>query len=139
MKASKSSREVAPAARHDAGRAAEVVLDVEVDGDRVHMVLANCGNAVATDVRVEFSRTLAGIGDALAISDLPLFKRLGVLRPGRAMRVFWNAAPVLVGPKADLSPFVATVTWSERLRPRQRAEYRHDLSIYREWPHVVDT
>ena len=136
MKASNSSKrrrlaaEPAPAR----GRAAEVVLDVDVDGDRVHLVLANCGDALATDVTVEFSRPLGGPGDA-PVSDLPVFKRLGVLRPGRTLRVFWNAASALFG-RDD--PFVATVTWNERSRSRQRAEYRHDLSIYRRWPASLD-
>jgi hypothetical protein len=130
MKGSRSSSQ-SPAA---AGAGAEVVLDVDVEGDRVHLVLANCGTAVATDVKVEFSRPLPGIGDAPAVSSLPVFQRLGVLRPGRALRVFWGAAPALLGPSADVSPFVASVSWDERSRPRQRAEYRHDLSIYRQWP-----
>jgi len=115
-----------------------VVLDVDVDGDRVHLVLVNCGDAVATNVHVEFSRPLAGIGDAPAISGLPVFTRLGVLRPGRTLQIFWGAAPALLGRGGDCAPFVATVTWSERSRRRQRAEYHHDLSIYRCWPQTGD-
>ncbi|HUF46240.1 MAG TPA: hypothetical protein VMM93_00425 [Vicinamibacterales bacterium] len=133
MKGSRSSRP-APRAGH---RAAEVVLDVDVDADRVHLVLVNCGDAVATHVHVEFSRPLAGMGDAPAISDLPVFTRLGVLRPGRALQIFWDAAPVLLA-RGECAPFVATVSWSERSRRRQRAEYHHDLSIYRCWPQTSD-
>lgn len=129
MKASTSSNQPG-----DSGRAADVVLDVDVDGDRVHLVLANCGDAVATEVTVEFSRPLAGIGDAAPVSSLPVFQRLGILRPGRVLRVFWGATTMVLGRKADVSPFVATVTWNERSQSRQRAEYHHDLSIYRQWP-----
>src|SRR5215510_15235599 len=78
-------------------RSAEVVLDVDVEQDRVHLVLTNCGDAVATEVRVEFSRTLKGLGGASDISALPVFKRLGVLRPGRVLRIFWDSAPSLLG------------------------------------------
>ena len=59
-------------------RSAEVVLDVEVEHHRVHLVLANCGDAVATDVQVKFSRDLAGLGGSLNVSTLPVFTRLGV-------------------------------------------------------------
>jgi hypothetical protein len=118
---------------------AEVVLDVEVAGDRVSLVLANCGDAVATGIAVEFSRPLAGIGDAGPVSALPIFKRLGVLRPGQALRIFWGAAPALLGRASDAAPFVATVTWSERHRPPQRADYHHDLSIYRALPRTLDS
>jgi hypothetical protein len=134
MKDSKSTR---PAPRAGA-RAAEVVLDVDMDGDLVHLVLVNCGDAVATKIRVEFSRPLAGIGEAPAISGLPVFTQLGVLRPGRPLRIFWGAAPALMARPDACSPFVATVTWSERSRPRQRAEYHHDLSIYQGWPQSLD-
>lgn len=122
----------------DGFRAAEVVLDIEVERDRVHLILANCGDAVATEVRVEFSRELIGIGGSLAVSGLPVFRRLGVLRPGRALRVFWDAAPALFARRDHALPFVATVSWNERLRPHQRAEYHHDLSIYEQWPECLE-
>ena len=114
--------------------AAEVVLDVDVEHGQVHVVLVNCGDAVATDVSVEFSRELTGLDGGSTISTLPVFRRLGVLRPGRVLRIFWDAAPALLGKREELRPFTATVSWNERDRPRQRATYRHDLSVYREWP-----
>ena len=119
-------------------RSAEVVLDVEVEHHRVHLVLANCGDAVATDVQVKFSRDLAGLGGSLSVSTLPVFTRLGVLRPGRALRIFWDAAPALLAQRAPIAPFVATVSWSERSRPRQSADYHHDLSIYKDWPEAIE-
>ena len=146
MKVSKSSR---PSSRKrppvkseepplSGARSAEVVLDVDVERDRVHLVLVNCGDAAATDVRVIFSRTLVGLGGSLRVSSLPIFTRLGVLRPGRVVRIFWDAAPSLLAQKGQAAPFVATVSWSERGRPRQQAEYRHDLSIYAQLPDVLD-
>ena len=114
-------------------RSAEVVLDVDVEHDRVHLVLANCGDAVATDVRVEFSRTLKGLGGSSDISALPVFKGLGVLRPGRVLRIFWDSAPSLLA-RDHGAPFVATVSWNERSRSRQRVEYHHALAIYQQWP-----
>jgi hypothetical protein len=118
-------------------RRAEVVLDVDVDDDRVHLVLANCGTAVATDIRVEFSRPLIGLGGSLDISALPVFTRLGVLRPGRVLRIFWDAAPSLLHSREQGAPFTATVSWHERSKPHERAAYHHDLSIYRQWPTCV--
>lgn len=118
-------------------RRAEVVLDVDVDDDRVHLVLANCGTAVATDIRVEFSRPLIGLGGSLDISALPVFAHLGVLRPGRTLRVFWDAAPSLLHGREQAAPFTATVSWHERSKSHERASYHHDLSIYRQWPTCV--
>ena len=146
MKASKSSKPAArkrpPAKSEEPSpvgvRSAEVVLDVDVEKDRVHLVLANCGDAVATDVQVKFSRALVGLGGSMRVSDLPIFTKLGVLRPGRALRIFWDAAPSLLAQKGQTAPFVATVSWSERSRARQQVEYHHDLSIYRQLPEALD-
>ena len=44
-----------------------------------------------------------------------------------------DAAPSLFA-RDQAAPFVATVSWSEALRPRQRADYHHDPSIYRTLP-----
>lgn len=149
MKVSKSSSDDMPARRRRSerpqaepspvSRSAEVVLDVEVDGDRVHLVLANCGDAVATDVQVEFSCALMGVGSAIDLATLPVFTRMGVLRPGRTVRIFWDAACALVGHGDKTPSFAATVSWTERHRGRQRAEYHHDLSIYEQWPQSVES
>ena len=146
MKASKSSKSSSRSRRPTktddlspvGGRSAEVVLDVDVVKDRVHLVLANCGDAVATDVQVTFSRALVGLGGSLPVSELPIFTKLGVLRPGRVLRIFWDAAPSLLTHRDQAAPFVATVSWSERSRPRQQADYHHDLSIYRRLPEALD-
>ena len=120
-------------------RIAQVVLDLEVADGRVHLVLANCGDAVATDISVKFSRPLRGLGNTLVISKLPLFKRLGVLRPGVELRVFWDAAHTIVAGR-EAEPFSAAVSWTEPLRvsrTRFSATYEHDPSIYRVWPESV--
>jgi hypothetical protein len=109
------------------------VLDVDIENDRAELVLENCGDAVATDVRVTFSRTLPGLCGTTDIARLPVFQKLGVLRPGRSLRIFWDAASAIFARDAG-APFVATVTWSERSRPRQRVEYRHEPAIYRRLP-----
>jgi len=146
MKASKSSKPAArkrpPAKSEEPSpigvRSAEVVLDVDVEKDRVHLVLANCGDAVATDVQVKFSRDLVGLGGSMRVSDLLIFTKLGVLRPGRALKIFWDAVPSLLAQKGQTAPFVATVSWSERSGARQQVEYHHDLSIYRQLPEALD-
>jgi hypothetical protein len=146
MKASKSNK---PAARKrpptksgdtlpPGARSAEVVLDVDVEKGRVHLVLANCGDAVATDIQVKFSRALVGLGGSMRVSDLPIFTKLGVLRPGRAVRIFWDAAPSLLAQRGQAAPFVATVSWSERSGSQQQVDYHHDLSIYKQLPEALD-
>jgi hypothetical protein len=135
----KARAALAPPESSPAARQAQVVLDVEVADGCMHLVLANCGDAVATDVSVKFSRKLRGLGGTVVISELPLFKQMGVLRPGRELRVLWDAAPSIVRGK-EAAPFSATVSWTEpgsASRARNSATYRHDPSIYRVWPECV--
>ena len=117
-----------------------MVLDLEVADGRMHLVLANCGDAVATDIRVKFSRRLRGLGDTMAISTLPIFKSLGVLRPGKELRVFWDTAHAIVGGR-EVAPFSAIVSWTEPTRSsrsRFSATYLHNPAIYRVLPQTVD-
>jgi hypothetical protein len=116
-----------------------VVLDLDVEHGQVHLILANCGDAVARDVRVEFSRALTGLGGSVDVSALPVFRHLGVLRPGRTLDIFWDAMPILLARDDQAAPFTARVSWTDRSsRTRQRAEYGHDPSIYRQWPECLD-
>jgi hypothetical protein len=133
----KPKSEAAASATSLSVRSAEVVLDLDIDveQDRAELVLENCGDAVATDVRVTFSRPLPGLGGSTDIARLAVFQKLGVLRPGRSLRVFWDAASAILAREGGTS-FVATVSWSERSRPAQRVEYRHEPAIYRCLPTV---
>jgi hypothetical protein len=135
--APKPKSEAAASAKSLPARSAEVVLDLDVDieQDRAELVLENCGDAVATDVRVTFSRALPGLGGSTDIARLAVFQKLGVLRPGRSIRVFWDAASAILARDGG-APFVATVSWSERSRPGQRVEYRHEPATYRCLPSV---
>jgi hypothetical protein len=54
------------------------------------------------------------------------------------LRVFWDASHLLLARRGQIAPFVATVSWNERSRPRQRVEYHHDLSIYVQWPECLE-
>lgn len=117
-------------------RSAEVVLDIELADNRVYLVLANCGDAVATDISVAFSRHVRGLGNTTILSDLSIFKHLGVLRPGTTLRFFWDAATSLLATK-EAAPFEAEVMWTESTRSRRRATYRHNPAIFRTWPECI--
>ena len=113
-------------------RDAEVVLDVEFDDvGGVHLVLANCGDAVATQIQVRFSRRLDGRGEDPPVSGLPIFRRLGVLRPGRELRVLWDMTQALFPGQGNApEPFTCTVSWVEQGGQHQQATYEHDLSVF---------
>jgi hypothetical protein len=112
-----------------------VVLDVDYTKGAFELVLVNVGDHVAHDVSVEFSRPLIGARN-LRVSELPLFRRVGVLRPGREVRVFLDSATDLFRRRKS-NTFRATVTWRDGGGQAHQAQYRHDLDAYRGFPEVI--
>ena len=115
---------------------AEVVLDVDIDGGGVFLVLHNLGGTVAHDVTVAFKPELVGV-DKQVISELPLWKRLRTLRPGKEIRVFWNTTHSLLGARRDAQRFTAVVSWRvdrKRVAPRT---YDHDIGAFVGLPDVI--
>lgn len=112
-----------------------VVLDVDFGADLFEMVLANIGNAVAHDVRVNFSRKVIG-AEGLVVTALPIFDRLRTVRPGKEVRVFVDSA-VNLFKRRKLNGFAATVQWSDSDGANYKTTYRHDLDIYRGLPQMI--
>lgn len=113
-----------------------VLLDLDHDAGAFELVLVNCGDEPALDIRVEFSRKLTGIGGSAVISELPLWSGLGMLRPGKEIRVFLDAASNVFR-KRSPRKFTATVTWRDLDGNTFDETYRHDLDAFRDVPEIV--
>jgi hypothetical protein len=85
------------------------------------------------NVRVTFSRPLKGVGGEVRLSELAIFKGLGVLRPGRELRVFWDSTTRLLQAERPVA-FEAAVAWEDVGGRAYVARYRHDLAVFRELP-----
>ncbi len=110
-----------------------VVLDLDYEAGRLHIVLANSGSEPALNVSVDFDRPLMGLGGSEDFATLPVFSDLPVLRPGKAIRLFLDAGPSI----SAIGPFTATVRWQATSGASRRARYRHDTAIFRRWPEVI--
>lgn len=106
--------------------APEVALDVEVAGDLVHLVLANCGERAAFDVSTRFDRPVPGV-DGRDLERLDAFTSLGLLRPGRELRALVGHAATLArnGPPPA---FTAVVSFADAAGVRHRRTCRHDIA-----------
>ncbi len=113
-----------------------VLLDLDYTAGAFELVLVNCGTAPAYDVRVRFSRELTGIGGSQVISELPLWKRLSMLRPGKEIRVFLDSAPNVFRSRSNRR-FSASVEWRDHDGAKHDATYQHDLDAYRDMPEIV--
>ncbi|MEZ4416034.1 MAG: hypothetical protein R3E10_09765 [Gemmatimonadota bacterium] len=112
-----------------------VVLDVDVRDGLVELVLENVGERPALEVRVQLQPTVRALGGEVDLDRLPLFERLGVLRPQGCHRVFVDRLAALLeqGPER----FRAAVSCKdERGRPWSWT-YEHDLGAFRGLPGLL--
>lgn len=113
-----------------------VLLDLDYIYGAFELVLVNIGTDAVSDVGVSFSRDLIGIGGTKVISNLPLWKHVHLLRPGREIRVFFDSAANVLraGPQ---EPFSATVAWHTFDGERHTATYKHHFETYRDMPEIT--
>lgn len=112
-----------------------VVFDLDYRNGRLFLILTNTGSEPALDVSVEFDRPLRGLGGTREFADLPIFRGLPVLRPGKEIRLFFDAGPAI----SSVGQFTATTRWSTPGGDCHATRFRHDTSVFRDWPEVVES
>ena len=112
-----------------------VIVDFEVDGDQLLLVIANIGAEPAASVRVGFAPAFRGLGGALDVPSLPVFSRLAFLAPGRRIEILVDSLNAYLRRRDPEEPRTvrATVTFRDAAGRRYRTRIRHDLSI---WEHL---
>ena len=106
----------------------EVVLDVEARSGAFVLVLANTGTATAFEPRVSFDTKLVGLQGELVVSDLPVWTRLAMLRPGCQVDVLLDAQSA--GRTSGRRRFTAKVTYRDGSGRGFERAYTHDLEAY---------
>ena len=112
----------------------QVILDVEFRAGAFILVLANVGDGMAFDPRVKFKDRVIGAGGEVVVSDLPVWSKLSMLRPGKDVEVFLDAGSSVFR-RGSLS-FSATVAYTDRDGRHYEHIYHHDLDAYRDLPQI---
>jgi hypothetical protein len=100
------------------------------------LVLRNIGDDLACRVSVKFSPELVGLGGERVVSDATIFRRLAYLPPGKSIRVFLDAAPLLFSRRKENS-FRARVQYRNRSGNEFSETFTHDLDVYRDLPEAA--
>jgi hypothetical protein len=106
----------------------EVVLDVEVRSGAFVLVLANTGTSTAFQPRVTFDTLVIGLQGELVVSDLPVWTRLAMLRPGCQIDVLLDAQSARR--TSEHRRFTVTVTYRDSSGRGFERTYAHDLDAY---------
>jgi hypothetical protein len=109
----------------------DVIVDFLFDDGMLFVAVENIGSQPAEQVHVAFDPPFTGLGGTAPISDLPLFRNIEFLAPGRSIRTildssaayFWRGEPDLI---------TATISYRDRSGEQFSCTIRHDLSIYRD-------
>ena len=117
----------------DHGRRPDVILDVDCEQGLLFLVLSNIGDDLACQVSVRFSHKLLGLAGDRVVSDAAIFRNLSYLPPGKSIRVFLDAAPLLFGRQKENS-FRAHVQYRNRSGNEYTETFAHDLDVYRDLP-----
>jgi hypothetical protein len=113
----------------------DVILDVLFERGLLFLELRNIGGQPAVDVRVRFDQPLVGIEGTTEVSDLPLFRKLAFLAPGREIMAFLDSSASYFA-RRQPTRLAATLTYRDREGRRYEETIKHDLSVYRELGYV---
>ena len=119
-----------------ASRGADVLLDVSFDDGLLHLVLANVGDEPALKVSCRFERRFNGLGGAIDVSALPVFRNVEFLAPGREIRTLLDSSAAYLA-RREPKRIAVTVTWRDEVGGRHERRIAHDLGIYRDLAYVV--
>ena len=133
--ASKEPRRDRPRGSLPGGDDPAVLLDVQLDGGTLWLVLANDSNQPAFHVSVDFERSLFGAGGDLDVTGLAIFRGLGLLRRGREIRVFVDRAEHFFK-RGEGSELRARVSWESREGKRFVQDFRHDLIVWKDFGEI---
>jgi len=135
MARKESRREGKPEAALPGKGDPEVLLDVQVDGGKLWLVLANDSDRPAFHVSVDFEHAIRGAGGELDVTGLPIFRDLGLLRRGRDIRVFVDVVPHFFA-REEVAELCARVSWESREGKRFAQKFRHDLTVWRDFGEI---
>jgi hypothetical protein len=109
----------------------DVLLDVVFERGLLFLELRNLGREPALDVSCAFDPPLRGLGGSRDVTELPLFRNVTLLAPGRSIRTLLDTSAAWFARNEPTSVRV-TVSWSTPAGGRRSARLEHDLSISRD-------
>jgi hypothetical protein len=114
----------------------EVLLDVELAGGALWLVLVNPSDHAVFNVSVVFGEPLMGIGGERDIAQMAVFRELPLLRPKREIRVLVDVARELFARRQSMR-LEAHVHWQSRAGDRFSQTFKHDLAVWKDFGELL--
>jgi hypothetical protein len=113
----------------------DVILDVVFEEGLLFVAVSNIGEAPALQVSCTFDGELRGLGGTRDLAQLPLFRNVEFLAPGREIRTLLDASSSYFA-RGDPTKLSVTIAYRDSAGQPYTATITHDLAIYRDLAYV---
>jgi len=115
----------------------DVIVDFEFERGLLFVGVRNLGARSAVEVSTRFDKPFRGLGGARKMNELPLFKRIEFLAPGKEIRTLLDSTAAYFA-RDEPTLLTATVSYRTAVGEQRRHAITHDLSIYRDLAYVPE-
>lgn len=132
--AERSDREPEPAAGRTPRRP-DVALDVHFEDGLLFVSISNNGDEPALQLSCSFDRELRGLGGTKNLAELPLFRNIEFLAPGKEIRTLLDSSSAYFA-RGEPTKLAVTISYRDAAGRSHETTIHHDLAIYRELAYV---
>jgi hypothetical protein len=109
----------------------DVIVDFLFEDGMLFVAVENIGSQPAQQVHIVFDPPFSGLGGTESINELPLFRNIEFLAPGRSIRTILDSSAAYFG-RHEPELIAAAISYCDRAGERLSCTIRHDLGIYRD-------
>jgi len=110
--------------------APDVIVDFVFEDGLFFLAVTNIGPEPAERVRIAFDPPFKGLG-GVSIPDLPLFRNIEFLAPGRSIRTLLDSAAAYFA-RSEPERITVNLSFVDRAGRNYKSAISHDLAIYRD-------
>ena len=108
----------------------DVIFDVVFESGLLFFTIGNIGAAPACDITVTFNREIMGINGSKSIGEMPLFRLIRFMPPGKEIITFIDTSASYFRHGQPVE-FEVSIAFTDRRGKRFNNTIQHDISIYR--------
>jgi hypothetical protein len=112
-------------------RRPDVIVDFLFEDGMLFVAVQNISSRPALRVHIAFDPPFKGLGGTVSVSELPLFRNIEFLAPGRSIRTLLDSSAGYFA-RQEPEQITATISYSDRSGHKFSCTILHDLAIYRD-------
>jgi hypothetical protein len=116
----------------------EVIVDFIYEEGLFFIAVENIGDKPALMVSVRFEPTFMGVGGQVAITDLPLFKKIDFLAPHKSISTFLDTITAYFQ-RDEPTQIAVHIYYQDQHNNQYQDIIQHDLLIYQDIGYIRST